>query len=46
MRLGVKNRETHGMSRQNHELGPAWESKSNVTADLFVMLIDWTSQKT
>ena len=40
----VKNRETHGMSRQNHELGPALESKSNAIADLFVMFIAWTNQ--
>ena len=33
------------MSRQNHKLGPAWESKSNAIADLFVIVIALTSQK-
>ena len=42
----VKNPETHGgMSQENHELGPSWESKSNTIADLFIMFMAWTSQK-
>ena len=33
---------------KNHELGPAWELKSNAVADLFVIItvcIAWMSQK-
>ena len=30
---------------KNHELGPAWELKSNAFADIFVMIIAWANQK-
>ena len=30
---------------KNHELGPAWELKSNAVADLFVMIIAWANKK-
>ena len=44
MRLGDLSWENL-KNRENHELGPAWESQSNAIADLFVMFIAWTSQK-
>ena len=30
---------------KKHELGPAWELKSNAFGDLFVMIIAWANQK-